>query len=89
MGPRTAARRGRLRGDVGQGGRHVVGRQRLHGGGRQADIAVAVPGNPPEEFEELRGPDDRERHAAGLDQPLLVDLGPHVSAVRHAVGPDH
>ena len=78
-------------GDVRQGGRHVVGRQRLHGGRREPNGVAFGPrvGDPAEELEELRGPDDRVRHPAGLDQLLLVDLGPHVPAVRHAVRPDH
>ena len=77
---------GHIRDDDGQ----VVDGDRLQRGRRDADRAVGRGrvGDLPEELEELRRPDDRVRHAAGLDGALLRDLGPKVAAVRRAVGAD-
>ena len=48
-------------GDIRQAGGHVVSRQRLHGGRREPNGVAFGPrvGDPAEELEELRGPDDR------------------------------
>jgi len=63
----------------------------LHGGHREANLAVAAEWTCDwaEELEELRGPHDGKRNLAPLDQLLLSDLGTHIPAVRQAISRHH
>src|SRR5215470_9741577 len=68
---------------LGDGGRHVVGRDGLEQAGRDLDHAALGPirGDGREEFHELGGADDGVGVAGGLDQFLLGDLGAEIAAV--------
>src|SRR5690242_188433 len=76
--------------DVRERAHDIVRDDGLHVGSRQA-YHVAFGGrvgDPPHEFGELRGAQDRVRDSARLDQVFLRHLGTQVAALRQAIGSD-